>query len=521
MFAPATVGGLPPPANPLAALKLYSSLGLRCFPATYLDKTPHPRVGKWGVLAENPPLHPAAWDKLTDGWDRFNVALICDEHLVVIDLDNLDFVAWFDAQGPERLGTWIVRSPSGGLHVYAYSDEPQRTTVIKATSGVKIGDVKAKGGYVIAPPSVGSNGDYQTEYGSPDAITRQASAINWFLEFVRAWDKLQPVRLDPRVSAAADGQPEYADTTIHGEPPASRQEEMLKGLRVAWMNHSLNRKVYDTLVGGVDAAEGYWKNPDDRSDVDFGCVKEMINIGWTFPEIEELWSFAPIGERYRSNARSHGHGYLLRTFDAAKRKWDAEQADLLFAVGPDWKLTGGAEWWREKDSVHFAFTLQRNDTGEVFAVEADARSFATPSEFKRVVYAQSAFIDLGNFSDSKGLRTLGLALKRLAVERQKPDLATRESHVRFQVRLKVEQFCMPRLPTPADDLSTWMGWPDATHVYVVPLTLHRYMQRALAPNPTEAEVWQQWQALGGEVSKWNGTYCWRAPRQNFPGLQLS
>ena len=485
MFAPASVGRARLPTDPLDALKLYSSLGLRSFPATYLDKTPHPRVGKWGALAERPPVPAAAWAALVADWDRFNVALICDEHLVVIDLDNLDFVAWFDAQGPERLGTWIVRSPSGGLHVYARSDEPQRTTVIKAASGVKIGDVKARGGYVIAPPSVGSNGDYQTEYGSPDAIIRQASAITWFTSFVQAWDQTQPVRLDARVNTPADGQPEYADNTIHGAPPVARQEEMLKGLRAAWMN-GLNRKVYDTLVAGVDAADDYWKNPDDRSDVDFGCVKELINIGWTFPQIEELWTFAPVGERYRSDARAHGHGYLLRTFDAAKKKWDAEQVDLLFAVGPGWKLVGTAETWREKNLVHYAFTLRRDDTGLTYPVEVDGRVFASPARFKDAVFGQGSLIDLGNFSDGKGLRTLGVAIQRLAVERKRPELATRESHLRFRLRALVEQFAMPRLAQASDDLTNWLSWADDQHMYVDPPTLHRRMQRLLTPSPTES-----------------------------------
>jgi hypothetical protein len=518
MFAPATVGGVAPPADPLEALKLYSSLGLRSFPATYLDKTPHPKVGKWGALAERPPVPPQMWAAIVADYGRFNVALICDEHLIVIDLDNLDFVAWFDAQGPERLGTWIVRTPSGGLHVYVASDDPQRTTVIKAASGVKIGDVKARGGYVIAPPSVGSNGDYQTEYGSPDAIARQANAFTWFLGYVAAWERTQPVRLQPGMS---DNQPEYANTDVHGAPPDARQEEMLTGLRTAWMNNTLNRKVYDTLTEGVDAADGYWKNPDDRSDIDFGCVKELINIGWTFPEIEELWTFAPVGDRYRSDARAHGHGYLLRTYDAAKRKWDADQVDLLTAVGPGWRVLLGAEWWREKDSVHYSFTLKRDDNGETFAIECDARAFATPSEFKRVVYAQAAFIDLGRFGKADGLATLGQVLKRLAVERPKPELSTRESHLRYRLRQVVEQFAMPRLVQADDALDDWLSWADGAFVYVNPPLLHRRMQRALMPTPTETETWQQWAALQGEQSQYRGKYCWRAPRQNFPDLRLS
>src|SRR5262245_26831409 len=237
MQLPVTAGGVSLPADPVQAMKLFSQLGLRSFPATYGDKTPHPRVGAWGVLATSPPLPEAVIDQIAT-WGRVNVALICDEHLVVFDIDNLDFAQWFDASGPERLGTWVVRSPSGGLHVYVRSSDAQRTTVVKAANGVKIGDVKARGGYVIAPPSVGSNGDYQTEYGSPDAIALQANALTWFQQFVDQWERTQPVRLQPAMTEM----PEYANTRVHGAPPPSRQEEILNELRTAWLAGALNRK---------------------------------------------------------------------------------------------------------------------------------------------------------------------------------------------------------------------------------------------------------------------------------------
>ncbi|HEY1295433.1 MAG TPA: bifunctional DNA primase/polymerase [Chloroflexota bacterium] len=518
MFAPATVGGARLPTDPLDALKLYTSLGLRCFPATYADKTPHPRVGKWGTLFNYPIIPADKWAVLTRGWGRFNVAVCCHEHLVVIDLDNLDFVAWFDAQGPERLGTWIVRSPSGGLHVYAYSDEAQNTTVIKAVDGVKIGDVKARGGYVIAPPSVGPNGDYQTEYGSPETIIRQPNAVDWFLGFVQAWGKTQPIRLQPAMSDA----PEYVDGSVHGAPPDARQDEVLKALRVAWMNHSLNRKVYDTLTGGPEAADGYWKNPEDRSDVDFGCVKELINIGWTFPQIEEAWAFLPIGERYRDDrARNHGHGYLLRTYDNAKARWDKEQIDLQFAVGPDWNLMDGAEWWEEGKLKHFSFGLKNSATGKVHQIEVDGRAFSTPAAFKSAVFGQAAFIDLDRFADAKGLRTLALAIQRLATERQKPELATREGHLRFRIRNLIAQHAIPRVVSVGDDVANWLSWCDGSHVYVVPGLLHRYMQRAVTPSPSENEVWRQVQAMGGEEARWAAEYVWKAPASGFPDLRLS
>jgi len=512
MHLPASVGGVSPPIEPLEALKLYSSLGMRCFPATYGGKTPDARVGKWGGL---PVMRPHMWDKLVADWGRFNVALCCEEHLVVIDLDNLDFVAWFDAQGPERLGTWIVRSPSGGLHVYAYSDDPQRTTVIKSDSGVKIGDVKARGGYVIAPPSVGANGDYQTEYGSPRAIARQANALTWFQGFVQGWGQTQPVRLQPIMNDA----PEYANGDVHGAPPDVRQDEILGALRTAWMNGSLNRKVYDTLVAGVDAADGYWKNPDDRSEIDFGCVKELLNLGWGFPEIEEAWTFLPVGERYRSDARSHGHGYLLRTFDAAKRKWDAEQIDLMQMAAQGWKFLAGAERWQEDKKRNYRFTLQNTNTSETFLIECDGTAFLTPMAFRRVCYSVGIYPTLGQFDSQAGLADMARRLDALATERPQPVMATREGQLREHIRSIVVQFTLRRLVALGEDHGDFNAWSDGTSVFIAPSYLHSMIARLrLTPAPNAAEVWQQWKQLDGAEATWAGEPCWKAPRVSFPHL---
>jgi len=516
MQQPAQAGRARSPADPLEALKLYSSLGLYCFPATYLEKTPHPRVGKWGALLDSPVVLPDMWPRLTQGWGKFNVALCCHEHLVVIDLDNLDFVAWFDAQGPERLGTWIVRSPSGGLHVYAYSDDAQRTTVIKSDSGVKIGDVKARGGYVIAPPSVGPNGDYQTEYGSPDAIARQANVVTWFSDFVRVWEKTQPVRLQRPMNDA----PEYADGDVHGAPPDARQEEILKGLRTAWLNNQINRKVYETLTQGPEAADGYWKNPDDRSEIDFGCVKEMIGLGWGFPAIEEAWTFLPVGERYRdTRSRNHGHGYLLRTFDAAERKWQAEQANLMQMAAQGWKFLAGAERWQEENKRCYRFTLQNTDTSETFLIECDGTAFLTPLAFRRVCYSVGIYPTLGQFDSQAGLADMARRLDALATERPQPALATREGHLREQIRMIVHQFVLHRKIKPGEERGDWDAWTDEQNVYILPQYLHRLVLRAhLNPAPAERDVWQQWKLLGGSEATWAGDPCWKAPRVSFPQL---
>jgi hypothetical protein len=49
----------------------------------------------------------------------------------------------------------MVRTASGGLHLYFKHPNHHVRTGIRVAPGL---DVKASGGYVVAPPSVGANG---------------------------------------------------------------------------------------------------------------------------------------------------------------------------------------------------------------------------------------------------------------------------------------------------------------------------------------------------------------------------
>jgi putative DNA primase/helicase len=76
--------------------------------------------------------------------------------------------------------TPMVRTASGGLHLYFKHPEQHVRTGIRVAAGL---DVKASGGYVVAPPSVGSNGRPYEWLVSPEE-TELADPPPWLLQLL-------------------------------------------------------------------------------------------------------------------------------------------------------------------------------------------------------------------------------------------------------------------------------------------------------------------------------------------------
>jgi len=88
-----------------------------------------------------------------------NLALICggQSGLVVLDFDNLATYKKWRLTHPGYRDSYTVATPRPGKHVYFFCNEPVNTT-LHPVDGL---DIKAQGGYVIAPPSSTERGVYQ------------------------------------------------------------------------------------------------------------------------------------------------------------------------------------------------------------------------------------------------------------------------------------------------------------------------------------------------------------------------
>jgi hypothetical protein len=94
--------------------------------------------------------------------------------MAVLDIDRKDDKDGFTAQSDAGLdrftdGCYVVAPPSGGRHIYFAHFDSLRSSTSKIAEGV---DVRADGGYVIAPGAVTPKGRHATSGKSNDIIAK-------------------------------------------------------------------------------------------------------------------------------------------------------------------------------------------------------------------------------------------------------------------------------------------------------------------------------------------------------------
>src|SRR5918995_7313352 len=98
--------------------------------------------------------------------------------VLVLDVDGPEGEAELEKQ--RHPVTPMVRTASGGLHLYFKHPEHHVRTGIRVASGL---DVKASGGYVVAPPSIGANGQAY-EWIIPPGEAELAEPPEWLMHLL-------------------------------------------------------------------------------------------------------------------------------------------------------------------------------------------------------------------------------------------------------------------------------------------------------------------------------------------------
>ena len=139
----------PPPVPIVSAALWYASVGLKVFPLQPNTKMPH--RGSRGLLdaTTDPELIQVWWQIHPDS----NVAIATGHLVDVIDIDGpVGVKSWADNLDmiDELTHLGHVSTPrAGGTHIYIPAS-PVRTNKAGLLPGI---DVRAAGGYVVAPPS--------------------------------------------------------------------------------------------------------------------------------------------------------------------------------------------------------------------------------------------------------------------------------------------------------------------------------------------------------------------------------
>src|SRR5215217_6102524 len=136
----------------------YRRLGWSPIPIKERSKEPN-------LLELRPYLARKATKEELDAWQWPGVGIVTGpvSDVLLLDVDGPEGEAELQKHGHPV--TPMVRTAGGGLHLYFKHPEQHVRTGIRVAPGL---DVKASGGYVVAPPSVGENGRAYEWILSPD-----------------------------------------------------------------------------------------------------------------------------------------------------------------------------------------------------------------------------------------------------------------------------------------------------------------------------------------------------------------
>ena len=287
----------------------YRNIGFDIFPIVPGAKSP-PLISYWSKNQLD-----GVWDNVPQ---NANIAIRCGgkSHVAVLDCDDKNAWGTYEKTigylrglgfNPESLP--IVQTASGiGRHIYFTLDKVVPGNYTTITKEVGAGEFRyGPGAYVLAPPSYVTNCEvYHLLSGD---ITNPPKI---------RWQDISPILYDSEVN----------NSSKYNGPPISRFAKRL-----------LN----------ADMLEIY----DSRSEMECALMCSLINKGWGYPGIQELFLKFPCGgkfqEKLAQNRRQAFH-YLKLTYDNAKQ-WTnnnlsegrqlAEDA-IKWALNRAWKGRTGA-----------------------------------------------------------------------------------------------------------------------------------------------------------------------------------
>jgi putative DNA primase/helicase len=162
------------------------------------------------LLELRPYLTRRATKEELDTWRWTGVGIVTGglSGVLVLDVDGPEGEAELQKHGHPV--TPMVRTARGGLHLYFRHPEHHVRTGIRVASGL---DVKASGGYVVAPPSMGPNGRAYEWIISPEEA-ELADPPEWLLSLL---ERERPKGPAPKVGVRIpSGQRNNALTRLAG-----------------------------------------------------------------------------------------------------------------------------------------------------------------------------------------------------------------------------------------------------------------------------------------------------------------
>lgn len=274
-----------------AALEL-GAMGIHVFPLVVNGKTPVTSRGYKDATTDDKRIH-EMWQRCRSA----NIGIATGASgLVVIDIDVKHGINGWKAFDDclERLGelpgpTRMASTPSGGGHLFFRAPEGVE---IRNSAG-KLGpglDVRARGGYVVAPPSIIDSRAYRWDITESVKVLPDAWAKAMAVPVRKAPEGRLPVarhtnRCTRRYCVVAN---ERACKDLRSTPLGGRNEAILRyGTSMGGLIHT-GGITEQEIIDGMDWACGHWdiRERDIRKDLD--TVRRAIEWGRQHPRQMEM-----------------------------------------------------------------------------------------------------------------------------------------------------------------------------------------------------------------------------------------
>lgn len=171
------------------------------------DSGKHPRI-RTGAGLRNATTNPETIRGWWERWPDSNIGIAVPDGMLVVDLDGAEGWTFAATQAPMP-PTWCAFTGGGGIH-YWYTLPPGLQA--RNGSGLRPGvDLRAAGGYVVAPPGRhSSGGEYTWAYGQAPGEGPVAEAPAWAVALVNETN---------RRPAAPSGLREVREEDLRGALP--------------------------------------------------------------------------------------------------------------------------------------------------------------------------------------------------------------------------------------------------------------------------------------------------------------
>lgn len=269
------VTGSAPPHGGAAMdhIATYQKHHISFFPLRKKSKKP---LFDWAVYQTRKPTQAEVKEWLEKGLLN-QVAIVCGEvsGIIVLDVDDPEkFEAWKTKNGFPLPPTPMVRTSGGKYHVYFKHPGGKIKNMIKKIPGA---DIKADGGYVVAPPSVHPTGSHY-EWIEALSVYELADPPTWLTEFFKA-DTIELSKddlLGPDDNTGVER--DNAQLSQYAQAALSGELAKLAGTHEGNRNAQLNQSAF--ALGQLVAAKVI-----DRGTVEAALEGEAASIGLTSAEV--------------------------------------------------------------------------------------------------------------------------------------------------------------------------------------------------------------------------------------------